>query len=295
MSKMRTLAFAAVLVLFSGLPAQAKPPALAAIPDYLLAKDKATLSDQRALLEKQWSAVIDLIAPHDKRCGHVPDTDASLVESCGAEEQKIEDEIARLKKLTANFNELVAEKSREAAAVDPGPAAGVIAATHGAYSIVDKGGNQIDIAASGAIQIPSGATIRTGADARVQILLLDETVFTIGPNSETVIDEFVYDPKDATLSKASFNILKGFFRFVSGKVAPGHERGVRATIPVGDLGFRGTDVEVTVNPDMSGSVALHDGMVDLTPSSGGDVLVIKPGEMYSYDAEGRLSGPVPIK
>src|SRR6056297_3413343 len=36
--------------------------------------------------------------------------------------------------------------------------------------------------------------IRTGEEARMQLLLLDETVFTVGPNSDFVIDRYVYDP-----------------------------------------------------------------------------------------------------
>jgi len=39
-----------------------------------------------------------------------------------------------------------------------------------------------------------GTRIVTGSDGHMQLLLLDETVFTIGPNSDIVVDEFVYDP-----------------------------------------------------------------------------------------------------
>ncbi|HOW89553.1 MAG TPA: hypothetical protein PL037_04665, partial [Elusimicrobiales bacterium] len=34
----------------------------------------------------------------------------------------------------------------------------------------------------------------TDGKGRLQVMLLDETVFTIGPNSDMVLDEFVYDP-----------------------------------------------------------------------------------------------------
>ena len=37
--------------------------------------------------------------------------------------------------------------------------------------------------------------IQSGQRSGMQIMLLDQTVFTIGPESELVIDEFVYDPK----------------------------------------------------------------------------------------------------
>ena len=36
--------------------------------------------------------------------------------------------------------------------------------------------------------------VTTKADSRLQVMLLDETVFTVGPESDMVLDEFVYDP-----------------------------------------------------------------------------------------------------
>src|SRR5258708_4230703 len=58
--------------------------------------------------------------------------------------------------------------------------------------------------------------VTTDAQGRLQVLLLDETVFTIGPNSSMVLDSFIYDPNGA--SKLSARILKGVFRFVTGKI-----------------------------------------------------------------------------
>jgi len=61
-----------------------------------------------------------------------------------------------------------------------------------------------------------GDKIETGIEGQLQIKLLDETVFTLGPLSTVTIDEFVYDPQDAG-GKSS--MVKGIFRAVSGKVA----------------------------------------------------------------------------
>ena len=43
-----------------------------------------------------------------------------------------------------------------------------------------------------------GDKLESADASRMQILLLDETVFTVGPNSQLVIDEFVYDPNTDT-------------------------------------------------------------------------------------------------
>ncbi len=86
--------------------------------------------------------------------------------------------------------------------------------------------------------------IVTGPDSHVQIMLLDETVFTMGPNSDMILDEFVYDP-DTSAGKITARITKGVFRWVTGKVArQGFNEKIK--VPTGTIGIRGTDVEVSV-------------------------------------------------
>jgi hypothetical protein len=88
--------------------------------------------------------------------------------------------------------------------------------------------------------------VTTGPDGRLQLLLLDETTFTIGPNSDMVLDQFVYDPKTG-LGTVSANILKGVFRFVTGKIAQRRPANMRVTLPVGTIGIRGTMVAGTTD------------------------------------------------
>ena len=63
-----------------------------------------------------------------------------------------------------------------------------------------------------------GDKIETGPQAGLQIMLLDETIFTIGPNAAMVIDKFVYDPSTEG-GEVTASIVKGAFRFVSGRIA----------------------------------------------------------------------------
>lgn len=60
-----------------------------------------------------------------------------------------------------------------------------------------------------------GDKIETGAEGQLQILLLDKTFFTLGPLSTIMVDEFIYDPRNAG-AKAS--MVKGIFRAVSSKM-----------------------------------------------------------------------------
>jgi hypothetical protein len=86
-----------------------------------------------------------------------------------------------------------------------------------------------------------GDRIVTGNKGRLQILLQDRTTFTIGSNAAIVIDKFVYDPKTSK-GKLSARILKGAFRFVSGRIAAQNPSNVKLKLPSAVIGIRGTIV-----------------------------------------------------
>ena len=81
----------------------------------------------------------------------------------------------------------------------------------------------------------------TDAKGKLQLMLLDETVFTVGPNSDLTLDEFVYDPANDG-GKVSAKIAKGAFRFVTGKVARKDPASMDVKLSVGTIGIRGTIV-----------------------------------------------------
>ncbi|MFA5137970.1 MAG: FecR domain-containing protein [Elusimicrobiota bacterium] len=81
--------------------------------------------------------------------------------------------------------------------------------------------------------------IVSGKEGRLQVMLLDQTVFTLGPNTEMTLDEFVYDPFTDS-GKITANVTKGVFRFVTGKVARKDPENMKIKMPVGTMGIRGT-------------------------------------------------------
>ena len=70
-------------------------------------------------------------------------------------------------------------------------------------------------------------------------MLLDETIFTLGPDSDMVLDEFVYDPVTSA-GKVTARVTKGVFRFVTGKIARKKPASMNVKLPVGTIGIRGT-------------------------------------------------------
>ena len=105
--------------------------------------------------------------------------------------------------------------------------------------------------------------VTTNADGKLQILLLDQTSFTIGPNSEMELDEFVFDPA-TNAGKVSAKMVKGAFRFVTGKVARRDPSSMQVTTPVGTIGIRGTMTAGSVSGAEATIVLLGPGPVSYT-------------------------------
>lgn len=128
------------------------------------------------------------------------------------------------------------------------------------------------------LQIDSGDAIylqdqiRSGTDSGMQILLLDETVFTIGPNSEMIIDDFVYDPDTGT-GQVAASVTKGVFRFVTGKVAQNDPDQMSVKTPLGTIGIRGTIGGGIVSPERTEIVLLGPGVNNNTPERAGAITV----------------------
>ncbi|MDD5225766.1 MAG: FecR domain-containing protein [Candidatus Omnitrophica bacterium] len=130
---------------------------------------------------------------------------------------------------------------------------GVVAATQGKVKL-SMPGEAGHIAESGEAVFIS-QEVATDAKGHLQILLLDETVFTIGPNSSITIDKFVYDPKSHD-GEIRASIAKGIFRYVSGKIAAKKSSSVSMKLPTATIGFRGTIVGGSVEGNGQGLVAL---------------------------------------
>ena len=70
----------------------------------------------------------------------------------------------------------------------------------------------------------------------------DKSTLTIGPNSNLVIDDFVYNP-GAGGGKFAASLTKGALRFVGGQIS--HTAGATINTPVASLGIRGGAAFVT--------------------------------------------------
>ncbi|MEM6421138.1 MAG: FecR domain-containing protein [Pseudomonadota bacterium] len=96
-------------------------------------------------------------------------------------------------------------------------------------------------------QVFTDDRIRTGDGARAQIMFLDQTALTIGPNSDLVIDRFVYDPEQGT-GEIAAEMATGFLRYLSGSVGAAVPDNVTISTPAATIGIRGSAIIIASVP-----------------------------------------------
>lgn len=156
-------------------------------------------------------------------------------------------------------------------------------------------GTDVDLPAVVGDDVRLQDLIKSGLDSALQMLLLDETVFTIGANAELVIDEFVYDPNQGSGEMAA-SVARGAFRFMSGRTAKEPDA-VSIDTPVASMGVRGTIVEGAVGRE---SVLAIRGMESIVGGAGelgnnATLLVLRgPSEdSASLNRDGRVTIATP--
>lgn len=115
----------------------------------------------------------------------------------------------------------------------------------------------------------AGERIRTGAGTVLYIEFTDKSRFTLGPNTEFEVEQYV---EEAFHSR----VFKGAFRFISGLTARKKPENMRVNIPVATIGIRGTQVEgeVTERQEKDGKMVDASARVALLEPEGSDATAI---------------------
>ncbi len=90
--------------------------------------------------------------------------------------------------------------------------------------------------------------IRTGADSSVGIIFEDNTILSLGPKSEIVIDEYVFAPEKGMLSMIT-RVLRGTVSYLSGIIGKQSPESVKVQTPDATISIRGTQFLVKVKAD----------------------------------------------
>jgi hypothetical protein len=110
--------------------------------------------------------------------------------------------------------------------------------------------------------------IKTEAKGSVQLLFVDKTSMTIGPNSDLTIDEYVYNP-NAGSGKLAATLSKGALRFVGGQISHSGDAEIKTASAV--IGIRG-------GVAMIGQQHVYAGYGTSTVTSGGGTVTLGAGE-----------------
>jgi len=124
--------------------------------------------------------------------------------------------------------------------------------------------------------------IQTRANGSVQLLFLDKTSMTIGPNSDLTIDEYVYDPS-ANTGKLAATLGKGALRFVGGQISHNGDAEIKTASAL--IGIRG-GVMMT-----DGKGGIYAGYGTSTVHSGGHTVTLGAGEFTQTQPGGPPTPP----
>lgn len=115
--------------------------------------------------------------------------------------------------------------------------------------------------------------VKTANDSSAKLVLKDNTNLNLGPSSSITLDKFVFaGPSD--YKKASFNVVKGAFRFTSGL---SDKRAYDIRTPTATIGIRGTDFSAVVGSNVTHIEVTH-GDVIACPRVGGKCLTLTDGQ-----------------
>ena len=176
------------------------------------------------------------------------------------------------------------------------PISGVIAATDKpiAISYTNEAGEVIGRIAGVGEPIYLNDEISTPAGASLQVLLRDQTVFSIGPNSTLVFDEFIFDPTNAGDLALTASVKKGTFKFISGKISKLKPGAMTLKLPNATASVRGTSVLGRVDESGASDIVLLTGAVQLETRDAPAVDLFQPGWGVSIAETGAASDPAPF-
>tara|TARA_R110000751_G_scaffold270143_1_gene369911 strand:+ start:34829 stop:37834 length:3006 start_codon:yes stop_codon:yes gene_type:complete len=129
--------------------------------------------------------------------------------------------------------------------------------------------------------------ISTDAEGLVQILLVDGTTFTVGPNSQLTIDEFVYDPNTGNATVVA-SVAKGAFRFIGGQTSR-KKGGATINTPAGSIGIRGAMVEGDVQGNSASFSMIFGDEMSFLGRDGGSQRLFQPGFTLRVSPNGRTT------
>lgn len=134
--------------------------------------------------------------------------------------------------------------------------------------------NNNTLTLSQGFKLTNNDTINTAAHSKVQVILNDDTVITIGPNSE-----YYFQSINSKTQEASMQLKRGFFKTVTGKIGKIAPERFKIKTKAATIGIRGTQFMAYVTNDEEQIACIHGKIVVFTADKEYD---IPSGSMIRY-------------
>ena len=136
-------------------------------------------------------------------------------------------------------------------------------------------------------QVVQDELIQTSTVGSGQLMFLDQTTLTVAPNSDIVLDEYVYDP-DKQTGEIAISLTKGALRFIGGRISKTNDAVVRT--PTATVGIRGGLTIIRVGEDGQTRVIHIAGEYSIITGKGGSKTTLsRPNSAGSSDSNGQTS------
>jgi hypothetical protein len=87
--------------------------------------------------------------------------------------------------------------------------------------------------------------IRTALNSSVGVIFIDDTVLSLGPQTELVVDEYIFSPEKGAMSMI-IRMIKGTASYLSGIIGRQAPDSVKFQLPEATIAIRGTHFLVKV-------------------------------------------------
>jgi len=144
---------------------------------------------------------------------------------------------------------------------------GQIVALKGVVIIIRNGK---EIKATVGTKIEKKDIVFSKQNSKTQIIFNDKTVITIGKNSKFKIEEYFYNAKSNTKSKARFKFFRGAFRSITGKIGKIAPSRFKLRTKSASIGIRGTQILAQIGN--TEKIACTDGKIEVTTPKGSVVV-----------------------
>jgi hypothetical protein len=141
-------------------------------------------------------------------------------------------------------------------------------------------------------EVESGDTLVTEKNTYARIRFIDNSEITLRPDSQVKIDSFSYDEAKPEQDSATFNLIKGGLRAITGALGKRNHERVGVNTPTATIGIRGTTfIAQYVPPPASASARPNDNtQADLVRELLSSTLPTQDGQAST----GKVGNPVPL-